>query len=136
MVAMKQMPREFEDVLSLIAIQPVVGHSLIELSCKAMGIENGVELFNPVYKEMTGFSVSDYNMLEYAQYISVPTLLVQVRKDPITKQSDIQQIFDEIPVEKKELLWIEETPVRYDGYNYFSSNPGAMIEWHKNLVRR
>ena len=83
-VAMRKHPDEFEHVLSFIAVQPVVGRSLIELSCAVAGIENGVELFDQVFRRMTGFRVDDYDMRPYAKHIRVPTLVVQVKDDPST----------------------------------------------------
>ena len=130
LVAMRKHPAAFEHIRSFIAIQPVVGGSLIELSCKAMGIDNGVELFEPVFHLMTGFKVAEYDMRSYAKDIRVPTLVVQVKDDVITKQSDIQAIYDGIPVQDKRLFWIEGTPVRHHGYTYFAERPERMLEWY------
>jgi hypothetical protein len=47
----------------------------------------------------------------------------------IPKPSDVQQIFDTIPVKDKKLFWIEGTTRRWDGYNYFPEHPEQMIEW-------
>jgi pimeloyl-ACP methyl ester carboxylesterase len=130
LVAMRKHPEEFEHIQSFIAIQPVVGGSLVELSCALAGIENGVDLFEPVFHRMTGFHVEEYDMRPYAEDIHVPTLLVQVTDDPITKQSDIQAIYDGIPVEDKKLFWIEGTPIRHHGYTYFAEHPELMLQWY------
>ena len=130
LVAMRKHPEEFEHIRSLIAIQPVVGPSLIDLSCQAMGIEGGVERFDPVLRVMTGFNVAEYDMVPYGKDIRIPTLLVQVKDDPITRQADIQAIYDGIPVEDKKLFWIEDTPVRHHGYTYFAEHPELMTEWY------
>jgi pimeloyl-ACP methyl ester carboxylesterase len=129
-VAMRKHPEEFKHVRSLIAIQPVVGSSLIELSCQAMGIADGEQLFEPVFHRMTGFRVAEYDMRPYACDIRVPTMVVQVKDDVITRQSDIQTIYDNVPGSDKKLLWIEGTPVRHHGYTYFSEHPEPMIEWY------
>jgi hypothetical protein len=69
-------------------------------------------------------------MTEYAQSVAVPTFVIQVRDDAMTKPSDVQAIFDNLPVEDKELFWIEGTPMRYHGYTYFSEHPEQMIAWY------
>jgi hypothetical protein len=47
----------------------------------------------------------------------------------LTKPSDVQTIYDNIPAKDKKLFWIEGTPRRFDGYNYFSEKPELMLEW-------
>ena len=59
----------------------------------------------------------------------MPTLVVQVHQDVLTKPSDVETIYANIPAEK-ELLWIEGTTRRFDGYNYFSENPKQMLDWY------
>lgn len=129
LVAMRQRPDAFAGVRALVAIQPVVGGSLIDLSCQLMGIDDGVDRFEPVFKMMTGFDVAEYDMREYASDVCVPTLLAQVADDPITRREDIKAIFHGIPGDDKELFWIEDTAVRHHGYTYFGEHPGRMIEW-------
>ncbi|MBC8230053.1 alpha/beta hydrolase, partial [bacterium] len=67
---------------------------------------------------------------EYAKSIKIPTFVIQVRDDMMTKPSDVQAIYDNIPVEDKKLFWIEGATLRYHGYTYFSENPEQMIEWY------
>jgi hypothetical protein len=58
-----------------------------------------------------------------------PTLVVQVHDDSITYPSDVQAIYDNIPVKDKRLFWIEGTTRRLDGYNYLGEHPYIMIDW-------
>src|SRR5467141_1695011 len=56
--------------------------------------------------------------------VSIPTLLYhQVRADSLTDPSDVQAMFDNIPVADKQLLWIEGTTARWDGYTVFQRRP-------------
>jgi esterase/lipase len=57
--------------------------------------------------------------IECAKNVRVPTFIIQVHNDALTKSSDVQQIFDNIPVIDKKLFWIEGSTRRWDGYNYF-----------------
>lgn len=61
--------------------------------------------------------------------MDIPTFLVQVRNDALTKESDVQTIFDSIPTNDKKLFWIENSTRRWDGYNYFPHNPEQLIDW-------
>jgi uncharacterized protein len=59
----------------------------------------------------------------------VPTFLYQVRDDLYTRPSDVQAIYDNIPVTDKKLFWIQGTTRRWDGYTCFQKNPRLMLEW-------
>jgi esterase/lipase len=132
LVAMRKHPEEFEHILSMIAIQPISGRPLIERACENMGIEvdEGVEMFDETYRKLTGFRVADTDMTKYAKSVKVPAFVIQVHDDMMTKPSDVQSIYDNIPVEDKKLFWIEGTTMRYHGYTYFSEKPEQMIEWY------
>lgn len=129
-VAMQKHPEEFEHVLSMIAVQPISSRPLVEKLFENLGIENGVELFDEAYRKLMDFRVDDTDMTEYAKSIKIPTFVIQVRDDMMTKPSDVQAIYDNIPVEDKKLFWIEGATLRYHGYTYFSENPEQMIEWY------
>ena len=94
-VAMRKHPDEFEHISSLIAIQPVVGHSLIERSCETAGVENGVELFDQAFRKMTGFRVDDYDMRRYAKDICVPTFVVHNVQHNQVRFVDSRSVRDE-----------------------------------------
>jgi hypothetical protein len=40
----------------------------------------------------------------------------KVHDDALTKPTDVQQIFDNVPVNDKKLFWIEGSTRRWDGY--------------------
>jgi uncharacterized protein len=52
-----------------------------------------------------------------------------VHDDVLTHPSDVQTIFDNIPVADKKLHWIEGTTARWDGYLEFQRRPQPMLEW-------
>ena len=129
--AMKLRPYAFNDVKSLIAIQPLNGRTSIERACEKFSIDpdEGVLAFEPIYNGMTGFRVDDHDMSRYIKHIKVPTFLVQVRNDTNSRASDIQSMFDNLEIEDKKLLFIEGTPWRFHGYTYFSEKPAQMLDW-------
>jgi hypothetical protein len=65
----------------------------------------------------------------------VPTFLYQVRDDSYTRPSDVQAMYDNIPVVQKKLFWIEGTTRRWDGYAYFQKNPREMLEWFDTYMK-
>lgn len=67
--------------------------------------------------------------VEYAKSVTVPTLVSQVRRDFLTKQSNVQEIYDTISSKDKKLFWIEDTDKRFEGYNYFGRNPQLVLDW-------
>jgi hypothetical protein len=89
-----------------------------------------------VFRKMTGFWVDDCDTRPYAKHIRVPTLVVQVKDDLMTKASGIQEIYNNIPVADKKLFWIEGTPLRHHGYTYFSEHPEPMLEWFATHMGR
>lgn len=128
-VAMAKHPEEFEDVKSLILLQPVSGSYIIEEFVKANDIPDGYEEFDRALFERTGFHLAEQSPLEYAKSIRVPTLVAQVHHDSMTRPEDVQSIYDAIPAEEKKLVWIEGTTQRFRGYNYFGEHPEVAIEW-------
>ena len=54
---------------------------------------------------------------------SGPAFLYQVRGDILTDPSDVQAMYDNIPVAEKKLQWIEGTTARWDGYLEFQRRP-------------
>jgi hypothetical protein len=49
------------------------------------------------------------------QSVRVPTFLYQVRRDILTDPSEVQSMFDNIPVANKKLQRIDDTMARWDG---------------------
>jgi len=66
---------------------------------------------------------------EWAKHVCVPTFLFQVHDDVLTDPSDVQTMFDNIPVADKKLHWIRGTSARWDGYLEFQRRPEPALEW-------
>lgn len=65
-----------------------------------------------------------------AKSVTIPTFLYQVRDDLMTRPSDIQAMYDNIPVEDKKLLWIDGSTARRDGCLYPWSPPSRPTPPH------
>lgn len=132
--AMKNQPDAFEGIKSWILIQPLHGQTCIERSCEAMGVEveAGIREFAPINEALTGLSFEDHNMRPLMQYVKLPTLVLQVRQDMVSRESDVQEMYDMLDVEDKDIMWVEDTPWRFHGYTYFSEHPERMVQWYND----
>lgn len=130
LIAMKKHPEDFEDIVSLMAVQPISTKALIQGLGRVAGLENPVETMDIAFRQTCGNRISDFALDEYAGVVNIPTFVVQVHDDVSTHPSDIQNFYDKLPIENKKLFWIENTPVRHEAYRYFSEHPEQMIEWY------
>jgi pimeloyl-ACP methyl ester carboxylesterase len=130
--AMEKAPEAFKDIKSIIAIAPLKGRTNTERSCEQMQIpvEEGVEAFDSIYSGLTGLHVSDHNIIPKAANVNIPIFYLQVRNDMNSRWTDAQEMYDLTPIEDKKIYYVEDTPWRFQGYNYFSDHPEAMIEWY------
>jgi hypothetical protein len=71
---------------------------------------------------------------EWARNVCVPTFLFQVHDDLLTDPSDVQTMFDNIPVADKTLHWIRGTTARWDGYLEFQRRPERSLEWFEKHI--
>ncbi|MEM9775499.1 MAG: alpha/beta hydrolase [Chloroflexota bacterium] len=129
--AMDKAPEAFTHIKSMIAIAPLKGRTSIERACERFQIpeDEGVEVFEPIYNGLTGLTVADHNIIPTAAKINVPTYFLQVRNDTNSRWTDVQEMFELVPVEDKKIEYVEDTPWRFAGYNYFSDHPESMVEW-------
>ena len=129
--AMEKKPDAFKDIKCMLCIAPLKGQTTIERQAGQMGIgeADAVEAFEPIYNGITGLTVADHNIIPKAKHINIPTFYFQVRDDSNSRWTDVQEMFEITPVEDKKILYMEGTPLRFRGYNYFSDHPEKMIEW-------
>jgi pimeloyl-ACP methyl ester carboxylesterase len=128
-VGMHKHPTEFAHIKAMIALQPVSPAVFVQTAVENQKIANGVALFDAALHKRTGYHLADVWPMEYAKAVTVPTLVAQVRRDFLTKQSNVQEIYDTISARDKKLFWIEDTDQRFQGYNYFGKNPQQVLAW-------
>ncbi|AIY39508.1 hypothetical protein LT85_0348 [Collimonas arenae] len=128
-VARTRYPELFEDVRCLVALQPISMRAMVERNLEYMGLVDQFDAIDREVQLITSFKIDQVSPLEYAKNWQAPTFILQVRDDALTKSTDVQSIFDNIPVTDKKLFWIEGSTRRWDGYNYFSERPEQMIDW-------
>lgn len=80
-------------------------------------------------KLITSFDLQGLSPVRAAEAVTTPTLLYQVHDDAMTVPSDVQSIFDAMPVKDKELFWVRGTTRRWDGYTHLQREPTRVLEW-------
>ncbi|MFF3484252.1 alpha/beta hydrolase family protein [Streptomyces sp. NPDC002701] len=126
--AMAEHPEHFEGVRCMVASQPLSVGVLLQRVLERLGLSDRFEELDREVKAVASFGLADMSPVEAAKNVMVPTFLYQVHDDLLTRPSDVQAIFDNIPADKK-LTWIHGTTRRWDGYLHFQREPQQMLEW-------
>jgi uncharacterized protein len=127
--AMTQFPEAFDGVRCLVAPQPVTARTIVERRLAALGLGDRVDELDRHVIMRTSVGFAQRNVREWAKSVRVPTFLYQVREDTLTHPSDVQTMFDNIPLAEKKLQWIDGTTARFDGYLEFQRRPRPVLEW-------
>jgi len=130
MHAMARRPEVFEDIRCLVGVQPVSPRVVLGRTLELAGAApDAIEDLDRAIRLTTSFGLDDMSPVGPAKRVMVPTLLCQVRDDVMTRPSDVQSIFDNLPARDKQLHWIEGTTRRWDGYMYFAREPAKLLAW-------
>jgi hypothetical protein len=132
--AMTRWPAAFDGVRCLVSPQPVTPRFIVERRLAVMGLGDRLEDFNTLIRLRTSVGLEQRIPQEWARNVRVPTFLYQVRGDILTDPSDVQAMFDNIPVAEKKLQWIEGTTARWDGYLEFQRRPQPMLDWFAHYM--
>jgi uncharacterized protein len=127
--AMTRWPAAFDGVRCLVSPQPVTPRFIVQRRLAVMGLGDRLDDFNTLVRLRTSVGLEQRVPQEWATNVRVPTFLYQVRGDILTHPSDVQAMFDNIPVAEKKLQWIEGTTARWDGYLEFQRRPQPMLDW-------
>ncbi|WP_070157015.1 alpha/beta hydrolase family protein [Sphingobium phenoxybenzoativorans] len=123
-------PEKFEGIRCIVGAQPISVRVIMERIFTLTGFPmDRFEEVNREAKLVTSYALEDMSPLEAAGSMALPLFLYQVRNDLMTRESDVQSIFDRVLSDEKELFWIEGTTKRWDGYTYFARHPEKMLEW-------
>ena len=117
-------------VQSMVAVQPLTNGLFLE----AYGIKGRYfAAAEEHFRSQTGGISMNYALATDASSVSVPTRLVQSRKDSWTNFDFIKEVYNQIPTEK-EMLWLEEPTHRFDGYNWLADHPEDMLSWFDSYL--
>lgn len=133
--AMTQFPEAFNDVRCLVGPQPLTTQIILERRLALAGVPTDrIEDLEQCIVLRTGIGFAPRDPREWAKNVRIPTFLYQVHDDVLTQPSDVQTMFDNIPIAEKKLHWIYGTSARLDGYLEFQRRPQPMLEWFEKYM--
>jgi dienelactone hydrolase len=136
MYAMTRRPDAFEDVRCMVCPQPLSARVSLGRALERFGIPaEYMEQLDERIRLYTSFTIDQFSPVPWARNVKIPTFIYQVRDDVYTMPSDVQAIFDNIPIPDKKLYWVEKTTRRWDGYTYFQRDPQQMLDWFDRFMR-
>jgi predicted alpha/beta hydrolase len=127
--AMARWPAAFDGVRCLVSPQPITTAIIIQHRMAVSGIADRFEDFKSIVRLRTSIGLEQRVPKEWAKSVRVPTFLYGVHDDVLTEPSDLQAMYDNIPIAEKELQWIEGSTARWDGYMEFQRRPQPMLDW-------
>ncbi|MEM9598177.1 MAG: alpha/beta fold hydrolase [Acidobacteriota bacterium] len=112
-------------IKAMIAVQPLHYKNFV----KAFGIPSFLDgLGRRVSLERTGLDLNETTFLPDVGKISVPTMVVQNRKDPWTDLDFVQAYYDALTVEKDQ-LWLDLEPSRAAAYEELGRAPERVLSF-------
>lgn len=134
--AMEQQPDVFSDVRCLVGCQPLSVRVAMERRLVSAGIPiEYMDDLNEYIRRETSFTLDDMSPVPAARNVIIPTFMYQVRDDVMTRASDVQALYDNIPTDEKNLFWIDGTSRRWDGYTYFAKDPSLILNWFDTYMK-
>ena len=127
--AMTRFPAAFDGVRCLVSPQPITPRYIAQRRLAVIGLGDQLDQFNILLRLRTSIGLERRIPQEWAKNVRVPTFLYQVRGDTLTDPSDVQTMYDNIPIADKKIQWIEGTTARWDGYLEFQRRPEPMLAW-------
>ena len=122
-------PAAFSYVRCLVAPLLLSPRAFVETSLAKMDLEEFAEEVDQRFRIITSVSMADGNTSQWAPSARMPTLTYGVHDDHLTRPSDLEEAFEAIGAEQKEMFWINETPRRWDGYQFFQRHPDRILDW-------
>lgn len=120
-----------KNIKAMIAVQPLTYDYFI----KALGMPNFmINSANRYSKDKRGVDLTGDSFLPYVKDISVPTLVIQNKNDPMTNLEMVKQYFEDLKVEK-EILWLDLEKKRAAAYDWIGKKPDKILEWFGKYVK-
>ncbi|KAF5722635.1 gibberellin biosynthesis-related [Fusarium mundagurra] len=127
-IAIHRRPEIFKDVRCLLVPEPLSYRPFVERALEMASLDDHFDEVNRLVKIESSFDIDELSPIPIMESVRVPTFIYSVRNDILTKESDVQSMYDRIPVEDKRLHWVDGT-VRMKGYTHFQENPQMFVEW-------
>jgi uncharacterized protein len=124
-------PKALSGVQCLVAPLLLSARVALERQLDGVGLMEYADEADQMQRNISGTLLSDASPVDWAPYVNVPTLTYGVRQDPVTRPSDLEDIFDAIGCEEKAMFWIEDTASRWEGYTWFQRHPDRILDWFR-----
>ncbi|AKC37329.1 Alpha/beta hydrolase family [Mycolicibacterium phlei] len=135
MFAMQRRPEVFDGVRCMVCPQPLSPRVNFDMILtRLMHMPERLDEADRRVQLVIGRTLEELSPVQAAAHVNVPTFLYQVHDDVLTQPSDVQSMYDAIPVEK-ELFWVENTTRRWDGYLEFQRRPEPMLAWFDRYMK-
>lgn len=117
--------KRFKNLKTMISVQPLTYDEFV----KAMGLPNFlIKAGNKYNQEKRNTDLTGDSFLPFVKDISVPTLVIQNKNDPMTNLDMVQQYYDYLTVEK-EMLWLDLEKKRGAAYAWLGKNSKEVLDW-------
>jgi hypothetical protein len=129
MFAMQEYPEEFADVRCMLAPQPLSVGIAMKRTLDLLGIPERIDDLEREIQLQVNYTFDEMTPVTWAKSVRIPTYIYQVKDDLLTDPSDVQGMYDNIPLDEKELHWIEGTTARWNGYLDFQRDPQPKLDF-------
>lgn len=127
-IAAARRPEVFAGVRCILCPNPLSVRPFLERTLEAYGLTDRFDEVDMLLRRQTSFGIDEMSPIPIMKEIRIPTFLYSVKDDLLTKESDVQTMYDLIPIEDKKLFWVDGT-ARIKGYTYFQQEPKIFVEW-------
>jgi len=127
---MEEEMKKIKNLKANISIQPLTYDYFV----KAMGLPNFlINAGNKYNKNKRNIDLTGDSFLPYVKDISVPTMVIQNKNDPMTNLGMVEQYYNDLTVEK-EMLWLDLEKKRGAAYAWLGRSKEPIVAWfHKHL---
>ncbi|GLS27547.1 alpha/beta hydrolase [Marinibactrum halimedae] len=128
--------KKYKNIKAMVTIQPVDYKHFIT----AMGMPGFLRnSANKVMEKRTGIDFMENTFINDVKDINVPTMIIQNTNDPFTKKEFVEQVYQNLTVEK-EILWLDLPKLksaahnRAAAYDWIGKNPEQILGWFNKYV--
>jgi len=127
---MEEDMKKFKNLKAMISVQPLTYDHFV----KAMGLPGFlINAGNKYNKENRNTDLTGDSFLPYVKDISVPTLVIQNKNDPMTNLDAVNQYYNDLTVEK-EILWLDIEKKRGAAYAWLGKNSEPILNWYNKYM--
>lgn len=117
--------KSFEKLQAMISVQPLT----YDYFLKALSLPNFlVRSVNKYNRRQRNMTLTGNAFLPYVKDVTVPTLVIQNRNDPMTNLDLVKGYYNDLQCEK-EMLWLSLENKRGAAYAWLGNNSKSILSW-------